>query len=102
MRCTSADYSPDANEPDPARGPAGHGKWTAITEPGNYGWPYCATAELPYVDYDFATGRVRRGVRLCASDQQLAEQHRAHPAACGRTAAHLVLLRRLPAVPGAG
>ena len=50
-----ADYSPDANEPDPARGPAGHGKWTAITEPGNYGWPYCATAELPYVDYDFAT-----------------------------------------------
>ena len=26
------------------------------TEPGNFGWPYCATAELPYVDYDFATG----------------------------------------------
>ena len=50
------DYSPDANEADPARGPAGHGKWTVITEPGNYGWPYCATPELPYVDYDFATG----------------------------------------------
>ena len=50
-----ADYSPDADEADPARGPAGHGKWTVITEPGNYGWPYCATAELPYVDYDFAT-----------------------------------------------
>jgi cytochrome c len=50
-----ADYSPDANAPDPDRGPAGHGKWTAIEEPGNYGWPYCATAELPYVDYDFAT-----------------------------------------------
>ena len=49
------DYSPDANEADPTRGPAGHGKWTAVTEPGNYGWPYCATAELPYVDYDFAT-----------------------------------------------
>ena len=28
-----------------------------VTEPGNYGWPYCATAELPYVDYDFATGQ---------------------------------------------
>ncbi len=51
-----ADYSPDAGEADPERGPAGQGKWTVITEPGNYGWPYCATAELPYVDYDFATG----------------------------------------------
>ncbi len=49
------DYSPDADEADPTRGPAGQGKWTVITEPGNYGWPYCATAELPYVDYDFAT-----------------------------------------------
>ena len=50
-----ADYSPDAGEPDPERGPAGHGKWLVLDEPGNYGWPYCATAELPYVDYDFAT-----------------------------------------------
>ncbi|WP_220039695.1 PQQ-dependent sugar dehydrogenase [Nonomuraea aridisoli] len=51
-----ADYSPDARQPDPERGPAGQGKWTIIREPANYGWPYCATAELPYVDYDFATG----------------------------------------------
>jgi cytochrome c len=51
-----ADYSPDNRNPNPARGPAGHGKWTIVREPGNYGWPYCATAELPYVDYDFATG----------------------------------------------
>ena len=50
-----ADYSPDARTPDPARGPAGHGKWAVVDEPGNYGWPYCATAELPYTDYDFAT-----------------------------------------------
>jgi cytochrome c len=50
-----ADYSPDNPQPDPLRGPAGHGKWTVLREPGNYGWPYCATAELPYVDYDFAT-----------------------------------------------
>ena len=49
------DYSPDSPVADPARGPAGHGKWTIVREPGNYGWPYCATAELPYVDYDFAT-----------------------------------------------
>jgi glucose/arabinose dehydrogenase/PKD repeat protein len=51
-----ADYSPDASNPDPLRGPAGHGKWMAVTKPGNFGWPYCATAELPYIDYDFATG----------------------------------------------
>jgi cytochrome c len=50
-----ADYSPDADAPDPARGPAGTGKWMVIRQPGNYGWPYCATAQLPYVDYDFET-----------------------------------------------
>ena len=51
-----ADYSPDAQTANPLRGPAGQGKWFIATEPGNYGWPYCATADLPYVDYDFATG----------------------------------------------
>jgi cytochrome c len=51
-----ADYSPDAENPDPNRGPAGTGKWFVARKAGNYGWPYCATAELPYVDYDFATG----------------------------------------------
>ncbi|MFC7879636.1 PQQ-dependent sugar dehydrogenase [Isoptericola sp. NPDC057391] len=50
------DYSPDAAVPDPDRGPAGQGRWTIVREAGNYGWPFCATAELPYVDYDFATG----------------------------------------------
>ncbi|WP_053170883.1 PQQ-dependent sugar dehydrogenase [Streptomyces sp. SBT349] len=49
------DYSPDAGDPDPERGPNGHGKWFMADEPGNYGWPYCATAELPYRDYDFGT-----------------------------------------------
>ena len=48
-----ADYSPDNNNADPLRGPAGHGRWTIVREPGNYGWPYCATAELPYVDGQF-------------------------------------------------
>jgi cytochrome c len=51
-----ADYSPDAQEADPARGPAGQGKWTIIERPGNYGWPYCATAELPYRRFDFDSG----------------------------------------------
>ena len=50
-----ADYSPDARTANPDRGPAGHGKWAVVDEPSNYGWPYCATAELPYNDFDFAT-----------------------------------------------
>ncbi|WDZ83028.1 PQQ-dependent sugar dehydrogenase [Micromonospora cathayae] len=51
-----ADYSPDANNPDPERGPAGHGRWMRIDEPANYGWPYCVSPTQPYVDHDFATG----------------------------------------------
>ncbi|AUH44093.1 PQQ-dependent sugar dehydrogenase [Streptomyces sp. CMB-StM0423] len=51
-----ADYSPDARENSSTRGPAGQGKWLVLDEPANYGWPYCATAKLPYNDYDFATG----------------------------------------------
>ena len=50
-----ADYSPDAGAADPNRGPAGTGKWFVARGPGNYGWPFCATDELPYNDYDFAT-----------------------------------------------
>ncbi|MDG4825552.1 PQQ-dependent sugar dehydrogenase [Asanoa sp. WMMD1127] len=49
------DYSPDAGEPDPERGPAGHGRWMRVDKPANYGWPYCVSPDLPYVDYDFAT-----------------------------------------------
>jgi len=49
------DYSPDASKADPARGPAGHGRWMLINRPANYGWPYCVTPDLPYIDYDFAT-----------------------------------------------
>lgn len=50
-----ADYSPDARSANPSRGPAGHGKWAVVEEAGNFGWPYCGTADMPYVDYDFAT-----------------------------------------------
>jgi cytochrome c len=50
-----ADYSPDADHPDPNRGPAGHGRWMVIDRPGNWGWPYCVTPDIPYRDYDFAT-----------------------------------------------
>lgn len=50
-----ADYSPDARNPDPDRGPSGTGRWLLVDEPANYGWPYCATEERNYVDFDFAT-----------------------------------------------
>jgi cytochrome c len=50
------DYSPDAGEADPERGPAGQGKWLVARGPGNYGWPYCATDELPYIDGQFVPG----------------------------------------------
>ena len=49
------DYSPDAGVANPLRGPAGHGRWMLIKRPANYGWPYCVTPDLPYIDYDFAS-----------------------------------------------
>jgi glucose/arabinose dehydrogenase/PKD repeat protein len=50
-----ADYSPDAQVANPARGPAGQGRWMIIKRPANYGWPFCVSPDIPYVDYDFAT-----------------------------------------------
>jgi len=49
------DYSPDAGAANPLRGPAGHGRWMLINKPANFGWPYCVTPTIPYIDYDFAT-----------------------------------------------
>ena len=50
------DYSPDANEADPAaRARRAIGRWMLVDRPGNYGWPYCMTRNLGYVDYDFET-----------------------------------------------
>ncbi|MFC4563571.1 ThuA domain-containing protein [Nocardiopsis mangrovi] len=51
-----ADYGPDANAADADRGPEGLVEWMAVGEPGNFGWPYCHGPNLPYRDYDFATG----------------------------------------------
>jgi cytochrome c len=50
------DYSPDSRTPSATRGPEGTGRWIATNKPGNYGWPYCYSPDLPYIDYDFATG----------------------------------------------
>ncbi|MDD9206390.1 PKD domain-containing protein, partial [Georgenia sp. 10Sc9-8] len=51
-----ADYGPDAGSANPDRGPAATVEWNALTQPGNYGWPYCVGPNTPYVEYDFATG----------------------------------------------
>jgi glucose/arabinose dehydrogenase len=51
-----ADYGPDAAFTNPQRGPQGSVEWNVVTEPGFYGWPYCIRENVPYVDYDFATG----------------------------------------------
>ncbi|MFD0658345.1 ThuA domain-containing protein [Thermocatellispora tengchongensis] len=50
-----ADYSPDARAGDHRRGPQGTGKWFVARKAGNWGWPYCATRDLPYTDFDFTT-----------------------------------------------
>jgi glucose/arabinose dehydrogenase/type 1 glutamine amidotransferase len=50
------DYGPDAGTANPNRGPAGQVEFAKVTEPGNFGWPFCTGDNDPYVDYDFATG----------------------------------------------
>ncbi|GAA1037210.1 ThuA domain-containing protein [Virgisporangium ochraceum] len=49
------DYSPDSRVSNPARGPEGTGRWFTANKAGNYGWPYCYSPALPYIDFDFAT-----------------------------------------------
>jgi glucose/arabinose dehydrogenase len=51
-----ADYGPDAVAANPNRGPGGMVEFARVTEPGNFGWPYCVGDNQPYVDYDFASG----------------------------------------------
>jgi len=51
------DVGPDALG-DTARGPRGYDEVNFADAPGNYGWPHCIAANLPYADYDFATGSV--------------------------------------------
>ncbi|MFD3540247.1 lectin [Streptomyces sp. NPDC058662] len=50
------DYGPDAGSASASRGPAGQVEFNRITQPGNYGWPYCTGDNDAYVDYNFATG----------------------------------------------
>ncbi|MEU3269610.1 ThuA domain-containing protein [Saccharomonospora sp. NPDC006951] len=50
------DYGPDARQEDPERGPEGTVEFLRVTEAGNHGWPYCVGDNIPFRDYDFATG----------------------------------------------
>ena len=50
------DYGPDANTADPNRGPQGSVEFNVITQPGNFGWPYCIRANTPYIDFAFPSG----------------------------------------------
>ncbi|WP_328854436.1 ThuA domain-containing protein [Microbispora hainanensis] len=49
------EYGPDANAASSTRGPQNTVEWNLISQPGNFGWPYCIGNNTPYIDYDFAT-----------------------------------------------
>ncbi|OCC10578.1 PQQ-dependent sugar dehydrogenase [Streptomyces sp. PTY087I2] len=53
------DYGPDAGTTDPNRGPSGQVEFNRVTEPGNFGWPYCTGTNTPtetYSEYTFPSG----------------------------------------------
>ena len=75
------DYSPDADHADPARGPAGQGRWMLIKQPGQL-W----LAVLRHADTAVRRLRLRhqdvgRAVQLQRADERLAAQHRPEAAA---------------------
>ncbi len=51
------EVGPDAPV-DTARGPRGYDEINFADFPGNYGWPYCIGANIPYSDYDFETEEI--------------------------------------------
>ncbi|WP_406045082.1 ThuA domain-containing protein [Micromonospora sp. NBC_00898] len=54
-RLLIANYGPDAQSPNPARGPENAVEWEVVDQAQNNGWPYCIGPNQPYIDYDFAT-----------------------------------------------
>ncbi|MGW4627756.1 PQQ-dependent sugar dehydrogenase [Streptomyces rubiginosohelvolus] len=53
------DYGPDAGTTDPDRGPSGQVEFNRVTQPGNFGWPYCTGTNTPtetYGEYTFPSG----------------------------------------------
>jgi cytochrome c len=47
------EVGPDANAPNPDRGPAGHDEIGQARKPGNYGWPHFVGDNKAYNKYDF-------------------------------------------------
>ena len=99
------DYSPDANMADPARGPAGQGRWMLVRRPANYGWPFCATPDKPYVDFDFTPSAPQSGEEFNCFRPTNDSAHNTglRHAAAGGVAGGVVQLpgRRRGPVPGA-
>ena len=55
-RSTSPTTAPTRGSANPNRGPDGIVEWNVISQPGNYGWPYCHGDNIAYNDFNFATG----------------------------------------------
>lgn len=49
------DVGPDAQGPNPERGPAGFDEVNRARKAGNYGWPFFLADNKPFRPYDFAT-----------------------------------------------
>ncbi|MGC4092802.1 MAG: ThuA domain-containing protein [Polyangiaceae bacterium] len=49
-----SDVGPDAAQDSP-RGPRGYDEIN-LAKPGDFGWPHCIGEQLPYAQYDFASG----------------------------------------------
>ncbi|GIJ46808.1 hypothetical protein Val02_36940 [Virgisporangium aliadipatigenens] len=62
---TAAWVGPDAQSPDPERGPAKYETATIITEAGNHGWPYCMGNRQPYRDRSNTDATVLTGWYDC-------------------------------------
>ena len=51
------EVGPDANDPDPTRGPEGQDEVGQARVAGNFGWPYFVGDNKAYYKYDFATDK---------------------------------------------
>lgn len=51
-----ADYGPDAQSANANRGPDGRVEWNLVSEPGNYGWPFCHSNTC-YNKYSWGTSQ---------------------------------------------
>ena len=50
------EVGPDSRENSTTRGPVGYDEFNRTKTGGNFGWPYCIANNIPYVDFNYATG----------------------------------------------